>query len=72
MGEKPPEGEPTYLELEDALELYAAIIGGTVVQAGDHLRNRGGLEGALARPQAYARYGSGSRVAGVPVGARHR
>lgn len=45
-----------YLELDDALELYAAIIGGTGEQAGDHLRNRSGLESALARPETYAHY----------------
>jgi hypothetical protein len=45
-----------YLELDDALELYATIIGGTVAQAGDLLRNRSGLESAFARPQTYAHY----------------
>lgn len=49
-------GEPIYLELADALALYAAIIGGTPAQAADHLRDRGGLESALARPQSYAHY----------------
>lgn len=48
--------EPVYLELADALELYAAIIGGTVSEAGDQLRNRSGLESALARPRSYAHY----------------
>jgi hypothetical protein len=48
--------EPVYLEFADALELYAAIIGATVTQAGDQLRNRSGLESALARPRSYARY----------------
>jgi death-on-curing protein len=48
--------EPVYLELADALDLYAAIIGGTVTQAGDQLRNRSGLESALARPRSYAHY----------------
>jgi len=33
MGEEAAEGEPIYLELVDALELHAAIIGGTVTQA---------------------------------------
>lgn len=37
-----------YLEPDDALELYAAIIGGTAAQAEHHLRDRSGLEGALA------------------------
>jgi hypothetical protein len=40
-----------YLELDDALELYAAIIGATVAQAEDHLRNQPGLESALARSE---------------------
>lgn len=48
--------EPVYLEFVDALELYAAIIGATVSEAGDQLRNRSGLESALARPRSYARY----------------
>lgn len=56
MDQESPEGEPIYLELADALELYAAIIDGTVEQAGDHLRNRSGLESALARPRSYAHY----------------
>lgn len=45
-----------YLELDDVLELYAAIVGGTADQAEDHLRNRSGLESALARPETYAHY----------------
>ncbi len=45
-----------YLELDDALELYAAVIGGNAAQAEDHLRNRSGLESALARPETYAHY----------------
>ena len=52
------EGEPVYLEFADALELYAAIIGGTVTQAADQLRNRAGLESALGRPRSYAHYES--------------
>ena len=50
--------EPVYLTLEDALELYAAIIEGTTAQARDQLRNRGGLEGALERPALHAHYES--------------
>lgn len=46
-----------YLEFEDALELYAAIIDGTVAQAEGHLRSRSGLESALARPETHAHYG---------------
>jgi hypothetical protein len=49
-------GEPIYLELADALELYAAIIGGTPAQAADQLRGEGALEGALGRPRTYAHY----------------
>lgn len=45
-----------YLGLDDALELYAAIISGTVAQAADQLRDRGGLESALGRPLSYAHY----------------
>jgi len=39
-----------YLELDDILEFYAAVIGGSVEQARDQLRDPAGLEGALARP----------------------
>lgn len=45
-----------YLEVEDALEVFAAIIGGTPEQAADQLRSREALEGALGRPANYARY----------------
>jgi len=50
------ESEPVYLELVDALELYAAIIDGTTRQAADQLRDRAGLESALGRPRNYAHY----------------
>lgn len=50
------ENEPVYIELADALELYAAIIGGTTGQAADQLRDRAGLESALGRPHNYAHY----------------
>lgn len=50
------ENEPVYLELADALELYAAIIGGTTGQAADQLRDQAGLESALGRPRNYAHY----------------
>jgi death-on-curing protein len=52
-------GEPdtvVYLTPEDALEIYAAIIDATAHEAADHLRSRGALEGALARPETYAHY----------------
>ena len=45
-----------YLTLEDALALYAAIIGGTPANAADVLCSGPALEGALARPQSYAHY----------------
>lgn len=45
-----------YLELDDALEVYGAIIGASAAQAADHLRNRDALAGALARPINYANY----------------
>lgn len=48
--------EPVFLTLEDILELYAAIIGGTTNQAVERLRNRAGLESALERPASYAHY----------------
>jgi death-on-curing protein len=49
-------GEWIYLGLDDALELYAAIIGGTTTEAAHQLRDRGGLESALGRPLSYAHY----------------
>ena len=49
-------GEPLYLTFEDALEIFAAILGGTVAQAADQLRSRDALAGALGRPRAYAHY----------------
>jgi death-on-curing family protein len=54
--EQPGEIEPVYLTLEDILGLYGLIIGATTAEAADHLRNRDGLESALARPAAYAHY----------------
>lgn len=50
------ENEPVYIEFADALEFYAAIIGGTVGQAADQLRDQAGLESALGRPRNYAHY----------------
>lgn len=50
------EFEPVYLTLADVLELHALIIGATAAEAADQLRNRAGLEGALARPETYAHY----------------
>ena len=45
-----------YLEFEDALEIFAAITGGTAHQAADQLRSPAALEGALGRPASYAHY----------------
>lgn len=51
----PPEGV-VYLDVDDALEIFGAIIGGTATQAADQLRDRAALAGALARPINYAQY----------------
>lgn len=53
---RPGELEPVYLTLVDVLELHALIIGATAAEAADQLRNRAGLESALARPETYAHY----------------
>ncbi len=45
-----------YLELEDALDVYAIIFECTSRQAADQLRSRSGLESALSRPITYAHY----------------
>ncbi len=50
------EFEPVYLTLADVLELHALIIGATAAEAADQLRNRAGLESAIARPETYAHY----------------
>jgi hypothetical protein len=57
MAEGQPGGiEPIYLTLEDVLELHALIVDATAVEAADQLRNKAGLESALARPETYAHY----------------
>ncbi len=45
-----------YLDFDDALEIFAAIIGGSTQQAADQLRSPAALEGALGRPASYAHY----------------
>jgi hypothetical protein len=50
------EFEPVYLTLADVLELHALIIGVTAAEVADQVRNRAGLESALARPETYAHY----------------
>lgn len=47
---------PVYLTLVDVLELHALIIGATAAEAANQLRNRAGLESAIARPETYAHY----------------
>jgi hypothetical protein len=54
--EQPGEIEPVYLTVDDVLGLHGLIIGATSAEAADHLRNRDGLESALARPATYAHY----------------
>ncbi len=51
-----PLEDVVYLDVDDALEIFGAIIGGTATQAADQLRDRAALEGALARPVNYAEY----------------
>lgn len=50
------DSELVYLTLEDILTLHGLIIGASSTEAADQLHNREGLEGALARPAAYAHY----------------
>jgi death-on-curing family protein len=49
-------GDVAYLDVDDALEVFGASIGGTATQAADQLRDRAALAGALARPINYAQY----------------
>jgi death on curing protein len=57
MSQDMPGGfEPVYLTLDDVLGLYGLIVGGSANEAADQLRNRAGLESALARPATYAHY----------------
>ena len=45
-----------YLTIEDTLGLFADLFGCSVDEAADQVRNREGLESALARPRSYAVY----------------
>ena len=58
MSEPPadPAENVVYLDVDDALEIFGAIIGATATQAADQLRDRAALAGALARPINYAQY----------------
>jgi death-on-curing protein len=56
--DQPGEIETVYLTLGDVLGLHGLIIGTGSAEAADQLRNRDGLESALARPAAYAHYES--------------
>jgi hypothetical protein len=47
-----------YLDADDVVALYADIFNCTVAEAGDQLRNRSGLEGAVARARTYDAYAS--------------
>lgn len=58
QGEEPDELELVYLTLPDVLDLYALIIEATTLEGADQLRNRDGLQSALARPETYAHYQS--------------
>lgn len=53
---QPGEIEPVYLTLGDVLELHALINVATPNKAANQLRNKAGLESALARPETYAHY----------------
>jgi death-on-curing family protein len=55
-GDEPDETELVYLALPDALDLYALIVRASASEAADQLRNRDGLQGALARAETYAHY----------------
>ena len=55
-GAQSGEVEPVYLTLADVLELHGLIIGATATEAANQLRNRAGLESALARPETHAHY----------------
>jgi death-on-curing family protein len=54
--DRPGDSELVYLTIEDVLTLHGLIIGASSTEAADQLRNRDGLESALARPSAYAHY----------------
>lgn len=56
MTEPLGEGSPYFLDINDTITLYAILFGCTEQQAADQIRNRSGLESALARPQAYVHY----------------
>ncbi len=53
----PPEPSKVIcLDVDDALEIFGALIGGSARQASDQLRDRAALAGALARGINYAQY----------------
>lgn len=57
MTEPPDEpSEIVYLDVEDVLEIFGAIVGGTPAQASDQLRDPAAVDGALGRPINYAQY----------------
>jgi death-on-curing protein len=52
-----------YLELEDALDVYAELFEMSPLEARDHLRSQTGLEGALDRPLNYTYYAPDADIA---------
>jgi death on curing protein len=47
-----------YLDVDDVIALYGLLFECSFQTAADQLRDRGGLEGGLARPRWYARRGA--------------
>lgn len=56
MGESTGQDEILYLHIEHILDLYANLLECTLQEASDQLRDAGGLDGALGRPEQYAYY----------------
>jgi hypothetical protein len=49
-------GEVAYLDTEDVLVLHREALGCSAAEARNRLRNRDGLESAVARPSWHAHY----------------
>lgn len=52
----PPAQRFVFISLRQVLGLYARVMECNIEEAGDQLRDRDGLESALARPRNYATY----------------
>ena len=52
-----------HLESDDVLAVHAALFGIDPVEAADRLRNRDGLDSAVARPRQHAAYGNADLAA---------